>query len=275
LPAPLAIAVVGGGMAGRARVAALEEQPDARLAALVRRDGQPRFEDVLADPGVDAVIVCTPNALHAEQVRAALDAGKHVAVEFPLAANVAAARELFALARERGRVLHVEHIELLSAAQRTQRERAAALGRPTGGTLWFTGRSRGWLGDASLAGSEALRALARLHRLMDCFGPANAGRAALESRAAGWTLEVELEFEAGGTARLAETRAPELERALRWEIECERGRLADPPPSSARGVFKSDTDCFVARVREGAPSYVSEERVLRGLALVGQIEALL
>ena len=272
MPGLLAIAVIGAGMAGRARVAALDGHPGARLAALVRREGEPGFADVLTDPDVDAVIVCTPNALHAGQVRAALEAGKHVAVEFPLAENEALARELFALARARGRVLHVEHIELLSAAQRAQRERAAVLGRPKGGTLWFTGRSRDWLGEASLAGSEALRALARLHRLLDCFGPARVVDAALDARAQGWTLEVELAFRAGGSTRLVETRAPALERRLRWQVECERGVLDDPPPSSARGVFRTDTDCFVARVRGTADSYVSEQRLLHGLELVEQIE---
>lgn len=275
MPDPLAIAVVGAGMAGRARVAALDGHPGARLAALVRREGEPCFADVLADPGIDAVIVCTPNALHATQARAALEAGKHVAVEFPLAESEARARELFELARARARVLHVEHIELLSAAQRTQRQRAASLGRPRGGSLRFQGRSRGWLGDAALAGSVALRALARLHRLLDCFGPGRVAAASLDARTDGWTLEVELAFDAGGSARLVETRAPELGRGLRWEIDCERGVLDDPPPGSAGGVFRTDTDCFVARVRDGADSYVSEERVRHGLELVEQIERLL
>src|SRR5262245_34227827 len=91
------IAVIGLGRAGAARVRAIEAHPRARLAAMVRRPpAEPRFEFVLADAAVSALIVCTPNALHAAQADAGLRAGKHVAVEFPLASSEREARALFA-----------------------------------------------------------------------------------------------------------------------------------------------------------------------------------
>ena len=173
-------AVVGPGRAGRARIAALEGHARARCVAVVAREGEPDFASVLRDPAVDAVCVCTPNALHAPQAEAALEAGKHVVVEFPLAPGPGLARRLLERARECDRVLHVEHIELLSASQRALRERAAGLGRPRGGELQFQGGNAGWIGASSSAGSPALRAVARLHRLVDLFGSARVASAALQ-----------------------------------------------------------------------------------------------
>ncbi|HEV8194402.1 MAG TPA: Gfo/Idh/MocA family oxidoreductase [Ktedonobacterales bacterium] len=58
---------------------------------------------------VDAVIVATPIRTHYKLARAALEAGKHVFVEKPLAATVAEAEELYALSEQVGRVLMVGH----------------------------------------------------------------------------------------------------------------------------------------------------------------------
>src|SRR5512141_779334 len=56
------------------------------------------FEDICADPEVDVVHVCTPNYLHFPQATAALQAGKHVVCEKPLANTSAEARGLAELA---------------------------------------------------------------------------------------------------------------------------------------------------------------------------------
>lgn len=58
------------------------------------------YEQLLKDPAIDAVHVCTPNALHYPIAKAAVQAGKHVLCEKPLATSVAQARELVELARK-------------------------------------------------------------------------------------------------------------------------------------------------------------------------------
>ncbi len=269
----LPLAVVGAGRAGRARVHALEASPNARLAALVSHaDPQSRrFADVLADPDVAGVILCTPNLLHAPQARAALEAGKHVLVEFPAAPGPGEFRALLERANLTRLVLHEEHIELLSPSQIWLREQARTLGRPRGGALEFSGSAEGWIADPSFAGTSALCALARLHRLVDLFGEAEVRSAAL-ARGAGYRLEVELGFASGGRVTLVEQRAPGALRATHWRGECEHGALGDPPNERPAELFARDLACFVARVLERAPSYVSDGRCQHVFELVAAIE---
>jgi predicted dehydrogenase len=59
------------------------------------------YREFLADPTIDAVHICTPNSLHFPMAKAALEAGKHVLCEKPLATSVAEARVMVRLAKER------------------------------------------------------------------------------------------------------------------------------------------------------------------------------
>jgi myo-inositol 2-dehydrogenase/D-chiro-inositol 1-dehydrogenase len=65
----------------------------------------PDFDAVLADDTIDAVLVASPNALHPEQTIAALDAGKHVFCQKPIALDLDAADRVVAHARGIDRVL--------------------------------------------------------------------------------------------------------------------------------------------------------------------------
>jgi predicted dehydrogenase len=71
-----------------------------------------RFEDLLADESVDAVVVATPAVTHAELARQALVAGKHVFVEKPIALSAEEADEVVAISEERGLVLMPGHLLL-------------------------------------------------------------------------------------------------------------------------------------------------------------------
>jgi predicted dehydrogenase len=87
------------GMAGTARPAALAAANRYGLEDVVEIDR------LLALPGVELVYISTPPFLHYEQARSALEAGKHVICEKPLALTVKQADELIALARRQDRLL--------------------------------------------------------------------------------------------------------------------------------------------------------------------------
>jgi predicted dehydrogenase len=72
------------------------------------------LDQVLADPGVGAVIVATPVVTHAELAHRVLDAGKSVLVEKPLAATASEARGVVEFARSRGLLAMAGHTFLYS-----------------------------------------------------------------------------------------------------------------------------------------------------------------
>lgn len=60
------------------------------------------YEELCADPDVEAVYISTPNHMHYENAKMCLNAGKHVLCEKPFTTNAADAQALYALAREKG-----------------------------------------------------------------------------------------------------------------------------------------------------------------------------
>jgi len=109
-------AIFGTGFMGRVHTEGLRRLGNVEVAGIAARTGEQarRFADELAverasgdyrgflsDPAIDAVHICTPNALHFPMAMAALEAGKHVLCEKPLATSVAEAKEMLRLATER------------------------------------------------------------------------------------------------------------------------------------------------------------------------------
>jgi predicted dehydrogenase len=164
---PVGVAVVGLGYWGPNLVRNLYELPEARVVAVCdrRQDaldkicsrypsiaGLTRFESVLDDPDIDAVVIATPVASHYGLAMSALLAGKHVFVEKPLAASAATAEELVTLAADRGLVLMPGHTFLYSPPVNMIRSlvQSGELG-----DIWFVSASRVNLGlhqpDVSVA----------------------------------------------------------------------------------------------------------------------------
>jgi predicted dehydrogenase len=172
----LRIAMLGAGWIADMHARAIEAAPGATLVAvanhrlaraeeLAERHGASRAtEDWRAlcdDPAINAVVVATPNVLHAEQSIAALAAGKHVLVEKPMAMTTAEGEAMLRAARAAGRCLAVGHMWRFRDEVIALRDRIAVgdLGRVvrTHGygvhALW--GPS-GWFTERALAGGGAL-----------------------------------------------------------------------------------------------------------------------
>jgi 2-hydroxy-4-carboxymuconate semialdehyde hemiacetal dehydrogenase len=118
------VAVAGAGAFGLKHLDALQQIDGVEIAAVVsRRVDQARdvaqtygaplatdeLDDVLGEASIDAVILCTPTQLHAEQALATMRAGKHVQIEIPLADCLSDALAVAALARETGLTCMVGH----------------------------------------------------------------------------------------------------------------------------------------------------------------------
>lgn len=107
-----------------------------RLEAIRRRFRWVRTtssaSSLLRDPAIEAVAIATPVALHYELAAAALQAGKHVLVEKPMARNTRQATELVTLAEAAGRILMVDHTFLFTDAVQKLKEliTSGELGKP-------------------------------------------------------------------------------------------------------------------------------------------------
>ncbi len=110
---PLRTAIFGTGFMGRVHLEAVRRLESVEVVAIAAETAEDArrlgadfsvptlttdYRELLRDPAIDVVHICTPNALHHSMTKDALLAGKHVICEKPLATTVEQAHELAALA---------------------------------------------------------------------------------------------------------------------------------------------------------------------------------
>jgi predicted dehydrogenase len=135
--APVSLAVIGYGYWGPNIVRNVIERPGLDMWGLCELSPERRekfetrypgmrtcssFQEVLDDPTVDAVSIATPPSTHFPLAKQALEAGKHVLIEKPLATNPADAEALVELAEREGLVLMPGHTFLYSPPVNKVRE---------------------------------------------------------------------------------------------------------------------------------------------------------
>jgi len=138
---PIRIALAGAGAFGIKHLDALRIIEGVEIASVVSRrldqaeEVAERYgasyattdlQDVLDRDDVDAVILCTPTQLHAEQSVAVLRAGKHVQVEIPVADSLQEAEEVARVQRETGLVCMVGHTRRFNPSHQWVHRRVTA-----------------------------------------------------------------------------------------------------------------------------------------------------
>ncbi|MEU9556342.1 Gfo/Idh/MocA family protein [Streptomyces fumanus] len=130
---------------GRVRWVAGSSPARARGLAGASPGAEPATFQQVLDSGVDVVHICTPNHLHHDMARRALEAGKHVVCEKPLALSVKEAADLAGLAARAGRVATVPFVYRYYASARLARSMISAGGR--GPWLLHGSYLQDWLAD--------------------------------------------------------------------------------------------------------------------------------
>ncbi len=135
------IALAGAGAFGEKHLDGLKNIAGVEIVSIISRTGEQaaavaakygakhsstELADALARDDVDAVILCTPTQMHAEQAIAAMRAGKHVQVEIPLADSWADAQAVAAVQAQTGKVCMVGHTRRFNPSHQWVHQRIAA-----------------------------------------------------------------------------------------------------------------------------------------------------
>jgi biliverdin reductase len=182
------VGIVGTGYAAKIRAENLMADPRSHLSAVAghRPDATTAFAqtygataldswlELVHRPDVDLVMIATINRDHGAIAQAALEAGKHVVVEYPLALDATEANTLAHLAAQRQRLLHVEHIDMLSGVHQLLTHHLPRIGTPVAIRYSSLAPKRPapqkWTYQLDGFGFPFMGAVSRIHRLTSLFG---------------------------------------------------------------------------------------------------------
>jgi biliverdin reductase len=304
---PIRVGLLGTGYAAKMRAETLKADARSHLVAVSghspestaqfsQTHGIKSFDswlDVVNHPDIDLIVISTVNRDHGAMTRAALQAGKHVVVEYPLSLDVAEAEELVALAQTQRKLLHVEHIELLSGIHLAIADALPQIGTP------FYARSNNlnpqhpaplkWTYQTELFGFPLIGALSRIHRLINLFGPVHS----VSCQARFWDnpkafdfyssciCTAQLQFANGLIADINYGKGEALWQAERsLTVHGEKGAIAlngeqgnliqdhgNQPlrVGSRRGLFAKDTTMVLDHLERGIDLYVTPRESLYAL----------
>ncbi|MGB3637762.1 MAG: Gfo/Idh/MocA family oxidoreductase [Rivularia sp. (in: cyanobacteria)] len=299
------VGLIGTGYAAKLRAQTLLNDERAELIAVVggntlskteafANDFQCKVLDSpqqLIEEDIELVIVSNVNSEHGAVARAALEADKHVVIEYPLSLDLVEASELINLAKLKNKLLHVEHIELLGGLHQALKQHLDKVGE-----VFYVRYStikpenpapRKWTYSHNLFGFPLMGAISRLHRLTNLFGEVMT----VNCHNRFWETEVEfyqscfcttqLNFTSGLLAEVVYAKGETMWEAERkFEVHGENGGLIfnsqegflinsqQTTPievASRRGLFAKDTAMVLDYLFDGTPLYVTAYESLYAL----------
>lgn len=301
----LQIGLIGTGYVAKARAAAFHDDPRSQVVAIAghrlasaqamaetyQATADANWQTLIERSDVDLVVITSVNRNHGEAVQGALQAGKHVVVEYPLALDFELAQSLITLAQQVGKLLHVEHIELLGGLHQTVQAHLAQVGQPVYVRYATISPQHPapdkWTYTPELFGFPLMGALSRVHRLTNLFGSVATVACQHQNlvNAQGLTdtslCNAQLRFTSGLVADVVYGKGDRLWKATRsMEIqgakgtlffEGDRGVLINPHGETPieltprRGLFVRDTTMVLDHLEQGTPLYLQPTESLYAL----------
>jgi len=303
---PVRVGIIGTGYAAQRRAEVFQGDRRSRLmtfwgnskantekfAAQFGITPQDTWQAVVNSPEVDLVLIATINQLHGAIAAAALKAGKHVVLEYPLALDYGTGQKLQRLAQEQGKLLHVEHIELLGGVHQAIRANVSKIGEVFYGRYsTIMGQNpapQRWTYHHQQFGFPLVAALSRISRFTDLFGQVQKVNAqcrfwpqANPDYFRACLATAYLRFDGGLMAEVIYGKGEVFSQSERtFTLHGDRGTLIFEgeqgiliqgeeqqtiPVGSRRGLFKQDTEAVLDYLTEGKPLYVDLKASLYAL----------
>ncbi len=302
------VGIVGTGYAATKRAEAIQNDPRAKVVSITGNSPEriqelcqnfsispvDSWQQLVSQPELDLIFVCTINRDHGIVARTALEAEKHVVVEYPLSLDYTEAAEIIALAKKKKKLLHVEHMELIGGLHQSIKEHIVDIGNV------FYARyttiapqrevSRSWKYHREMFGFPLVAALSRVHRLTDLFGEV----AEVNCKNRYWEVpdtdyfnaclcNAQLTFKSGTIADIIYGKGDKFWYGHRtFEINGDRGSLLfegqkgtlirdkERTPInvvSRKGLFRKDTEMVLDYLSLGKSLYVQPEASLYALQI--------
>jgi biliverdin reductase len=308
---PVQVGLVGTGYVAKIRADVLQADDRANIAAITGHQPEkveafsqtyqaqniPTWQELVQKPELDLIIITAINRDHGAIAHAALQAGKHVVVEYPLSLDVTEAESLLQLAKTQGKLLHVEHIELLSGIHKAVKNTLPKISTPFyvryNSLAHQSPAPQKWTYHPELFGFPFIGALSRLSRLINLFGEVTSvtGQARFWDGSDGFyracVCTAQLKFRSGLIADAVYGKGETIwksDRTLEIRgddgaiiIDGEQGTLIQAEGTTAidmgsrRGLFLQDTTMVLDHLTTGAPLYVSPEKSLYTLRVADAV----
>jgi biliverdin reductase len=307
-PVLLKVGIIGTGYAARKRAEAIKS--DRRTELLVVTGNTPvklqefcqtyaveavdSWSELVNLPQLDLIFICTINQGCGAIAKAAILAGKHVVVEYPLALEAKVAQEVIELAATKQKLLHVEHIEIIGGLHQAIKQYLPQIGKVFHASYTTIAAQHpvepNWKYHRQQFGFPLAAALSRIHRLTDLFGTVE--KVTCDNRY--WNLpnsdsayftacfcQAQLNFHNGITADITYGKGDIFWQSDRtMEIYGEAGKIIfvgekgtlikgeneqDIPVTPRRGLFAQDTAMVLDYLLAQQPLYLQPQASLYAL----------